>query len=173
MREILFRGKLTKINKWIYGSLAIDGDKYSIYDEEKRMWFPVDKQSVGQFIGLFDHAGKIKIFEGDVVVATHHWSVPPGANENDFKNQKIQYAYNKRVGGLYSGPCSWKKYLYDRNYSIENDAWTGGWRIRNKNVWHRINPSSVYNLELMVVGNTYDNPELLDVEDNNNITLEE
>ena len=166
MREILFRGKLTKINGWIYGSLAIDGDKYSIYDEEKRMWFPVDKQSVGQFTGLFDHTGNAKIFEGDVVVATHHWGVPPGANENDFKNQKIQYVYNKRVSG------TWREHLYDRNYSIENDARTGGWRIRNKNVWHYINPSSVYNLKLTVIGNMYDNPELLNVEDNDNICIE-
>lgn len=75
-----FRGKSTdKSNKgqWVYGNLIVDGNNALIVNgivecEEDYValgdWCPVDLNTVGQSIVLFDKNG-VEIFEGDVVNA--------------------------------------------------------------------------------------------------------
>jgi len=72
MREIKFRGK-TEDGKWVYGSLEVVVGcakiKYFIHsfsDWNLNSTFEVDKNSVGQFIGLQDKNRK-DIYEGDIV----------------------------------------------------------------------------------------------------------
>lgn len=68
MREILFRGKTIKDNKWVYGYYASDKDGHYIlvnYDNGIKQ-HTVYENSVGQWTGKYDKNG-IKMFEGDIV----------------------------------------------------------------------------------------------------------
>lgn len=82
MREILFRGKTVHSGAWITGvPVPVEENTYktgrielvaSVNHDELDGWIPfydseeVDPSTVGQFIGLYDAAGK-RIFEGDIV----------------------------------------------------------------------------------------------------------
>ena len=131
MREILFRGKRTKNNEWVYGWLGhiqsydqhtkkissvyfteIDDDLYS------RLNTIVDYQTVGQYTGLTDKNGN-KIFEGDIVL----------------------YARDEEIGQI----------AYHENeamFVVEFDTWLTDF-------------DHLYGKDLEIIGNIHDNPELL------------
>lgn len=119
MRTIKFRGKRIDNGEWVYGFLADEDFINDIYSIDLSS-IEVDRETVGQFTGLFDKNGK-EIYEGDILLM--------GIKED-------VRIYNKV--GIKDG-CF--------GYVGEN---TG-----------ELMPFCHYDVTEKIVGNIYDNPELL------------
>ena len=122
-RKIKFRGRITKSTEWVYGSLIVYPDgEYNILSQRKENsskmddWC-VDKQTVGQFTGLYDKNGQ-EVYEGDIV-----------------RYFKDELGIVKFVAG---------SFIIDGNTCYESFLELGG--------------------KIAIVGNIYENPDLLEEE---------
>lgn len=148
MREILFRGKRKDNGEWTYGYYCPKPYSHfpceaTIFPSETidRDWHGerVDPDTVGQFTGLADKNGR-KIFEGDIVRLTDE--------TNEFE---------------------WRAVI---TFGNPNGEYNWGWQLKaigefdvNKDIllWVDMEDSGAY---CEVIGNIYDNPELLEVSGN-------
>ena len=152
-REIKFRGKMIPGNEWIFGTILripappvcfgkSETDKYYIQFPDPR-YMPdwnmpykmvqgeVNPETVGQYTGIDDKNGK-EIYEGDIVLLDCYYYGEP-AFDGEFK-----VIYDD-INGMWL--------LVD----LENkDRGVAFGEIRN-----------YYKAEIEVIGNIYDNPELL------------
>lgn len=158
MREILFRGKpLGKLHgKFIYGSLGvIDTALCAIYHcfefkaDEMQL---VDIGTVGQYTGLTDKNGK-KIFEGDIVQYSTY---------DDFDCQSIvkfgEYKQDGSDGEYKASDCV--------GFYVEVDNFTcPDWCDNEPERFHDyLKQQSLAEIasQCEIIGNIYDNPELLE-----------
>ena len=143
-REIKFRGKSVYADVWVYGYIQFSKDKSSawICESKEDDWtvkkqFPVIPETVGQYTGLKDKNGK-EIYEGDILGV----------------NTSIEYEY---VVEWNENNCCFT--------SIQ-----GGIDNLIGDIDSEINFHLLSNMRLDlcdVIGNIYDNPELLEEEHEN------
>lgn len=136
MREIKFRGYSIKENKWKYGYLSKYNNKHGISDDMGIGDF-VYKESIGEYTGLKDKNG-VEIYEGDIV------------RRPAFVDKDCYCKVSKLFGYIEMNSYAWcvvnkyknKKYLSP--LFIEEEV------------------GELENIE--VIGNIYENKELLEVE---------
>ena len=147
-REILFRGKRVSNGNWIEGYFVLlainEGLKYAIHtgtDEGRFILFEVIPDTVGQFTGLCDKNGK-KIFEGDILKATYtEQRQYQGVSYQDEHTCVEEVIYNEKSA------CFMLKIMCE-DVPLYRPLHNFG---------------SLANIkELEVIGNIYDNPELLE-----------
>lgn len=165
MREIQFRGKHQETGKWVYGSFIPDlmevyqngpygwlGDWGFIKPFEKdknglRNMTYVQRNTVGQYTGLTDKNG-VKIFEGDIVeFFGMRGEIISECGAFGIGCQK-QIDYDLMESNI---PCNnTALFCYNDNYISLWELW---WNYEQDD-----NP--LYEVE--VIGNIYDNPELME-----------
>lgn len=152
MREILFRGKEKESGKWIYGDLRHISDGHGGYilcivdntngRNNDVTGVEVVPKTVGQYTGLTDKNG-VKIFEGDIIESVSRLvnSVGTPTGGTDISRYIIEWGEHKWVK---------KRFFCNRG-----DYW------KKNNVL----PEDLYPYTASryceVIGNIYDNPELL------------
>ena len=140
MREIFFRGKRVDNKKWVYGYLSFIywdvPEKARIYSPDEARSFDVITETIGQFTGLCDKNGT-RIFEWDIVGAKHpdqKKAVPCLVKYGEYEDE------DGRVDCRYLGFCL---EVFDKCCSILTPLSDG--------------------IEYEVIGNIFDNKELLEV----------
>ena len=150
MREILFRGKSYDSGEWVYGNLRVSRlkddptDYVDIYPvnvgyPDFPMAERVYPDTVGQFTGLLDKNGR-KIFEGDIL----NFSIM--GDDGYFVVVSMENA-------------AWGFYPAHPGLVHEDDQkWRSFWDPEYDDVWKQI--------YFTVIGNIYDNQELLGGDNN-------
>lgn len=165
MREILYKAKLKdwrelpKEAGWVEGYYAMMGTDNIIRhyivqncaitrlfkNPEDNMYFndvEIDPETLCQYICMNDNNGK-KIWENDIVSCEH---------------EKYPEDTPLAVYPLFPDPIKYK-----RNYTVEfvNTGSSYGYRLRNKSIHFMLTGNVIYNHKIEVIGNIFDNPELL------------
>lgn len=166
MREISFCAKrknwhdLPKEEMWFDGTpIGINGKMYMAVEYTaseqitdfamvqyilQKSFVEIDPNTLCQYTGLHDKDGN-RIWENDIVSCEHE----------KFKEwDPVKQWYSLGV----------MKYM--RNYVVEfiNTGSNCGYRLRNKSIHFMLTGNVIYNHNVKVIGNVFDNPELLENE---------
>ena len=152
--EILFRGKGNpeyNDGDWYYGYLIFDGEDYQIVEPKYGSFRrTVLKETVGEFTGVTDKNGT-KIFEGDIVKTQPFYDRP--------------YS-EKRKGKQFLGVVNLHIHTFKGNKIFPEQKYDSFWQvdiIEDTEKYNHYSWSRFWNCE--VVGNKFDNPELIKEEE--------
>lgn len=154
MREIIFRGKRPNDldgGKWIEGNLSQDNYGKCVIrpkDFPNGFGYKIRPETLGQFTGLCDKNGK-KIFEGDII---------------KFNSQigHVVFEYGSFGIGFYNG-INYKQLEKFVNDNLDNN-YEGCFNdnfISLFEIYYNLSDVDDYIDEVEVIGNIYDNKELL------------
>lgn len=142
MREIEFRGRAEKGERWVYGDLVRYAGRAQIWEHQPDggTWnYIVDPDTVGQFTGVTDRKNQKPIFEGDII-------------------RKLVPIY-----GLDGKPCGERVMIGIVAWHTPLECETqypGHWCIKIKDQHGNDVEYEFYDV-FEVIGNVYDNAELL------------
>lgn len=156
----LHKAKRLNNGEWVQGyyvkGLDVYGKEVHLIFEPNTMfyssgetdgWYKVDPSTICQCTGLKDKNGKL-IWENDIV---------------RFKHEKFDFD-----DGLesFERTCLPNKKEYKRNYVVEfcNTPTHYGLRFRNGSIWFMVHKMTIVMHDTEVIGNVFDNPELLESE---------
>ena len=143
MREIKFRAlSMCKGEHWLYGDLRHYNrnphtEKWTIHDPNTGIETDIDETTVGQFTGCYDK-NHSRIFEGDIVecVSWNEYFSKDGQPMEPFR-RKMYVDFRK--GGF--------KMVEPMPEPMKDNEW-----------------DIIFNGDIVIIGNIYDNPELIDME---------
>lgn len=137
MREILFRGK-TEAGKWVYGGyFETNNEIYIVEDTTNLIVFDIWNHAefvIPETVGQFTGLYDIngkKVFEGDILI---------------WKNEKVK---ERNDGSIEYGA-----------FNCECCEGVYGWYLTNGDI-RNLKKNDFSDVFLKVIGNKYDNPELL------------
>lgn len=149
MRYMICRAKrkyweeLLKDEWWVEGEVIHEpyGIVVQYYALDSRIKAVIDPETICWYTGMTDRNGN-RIWEGDIVSCEH---------------EKFQDTDQWLSHG---------KIKYTRNYVVEfvNTGSNYGYRLRNKSIHFMLTGNVIYNHNVKVIGNVFDNPELLENE---------
>ena len=155
MREILFRGKWKNSGEWVYGNLfnpdkADTPTQICIGTYIARTCYEIDPETVCQFTGLYDKNGR-KIFEGDILQC----------NNNPIDLVKVVYGnfgvIDVETETAVDNVIGWHYEV------IPTDELS---KVEPFRLPMPITEFYINRCTMVVIGNIYDNPELLEVKQN-------
>ena len=158
-RIIKFRGK-NENGDWIFGGVTTD--KYVIIEEYTTRFVPVKRKTVGQFTGLYDIDGK-EIYEGDILESAErpdHYSF----GFWEVADKDSDYGFTGHCGKM---KISGKPFRRVVKWHKERAAFCLFLPLRDMIAGSRPLKMFVEGDKMRVIGNIFDNPELLKEDDKN------
>ena len=153
-REIIFRGKRVNTGEWVFGCLTqLQQDQVAIYDNRPcasslQLWqyiqfhtYEVIPETVGQFTGLYDNTKWEQLSEYEKTA----WLSIKGNTKENYPGRKI-----------FEGDILIKEGNPTYKYTVEWKSASFQMFSKHYGFWHL----SDYT-EMVVIGNIYDNKELL------------
>ena len=142
MREHLFRGKRCDNGEFTLGFPFENFGHYYISPKDSYQMFQVVHETVGEFTGLTDKNG-VKIFEHDILLVNTGWYKSAKPKESRFDNSVKGNTYWSVEHKIYNCEMGFMTFGIDRRF-------------------HKpLTQSRLFNVDAVVTGNIFDNPELL------------
>lgn len=136
MREILFKAKRIDNGEWVEGLITIMWGQYHIISpDDENTAYPIDTDTICQYTGLFDKNGN-KIWENDVVKKHFYTDYDACANSEEY------------TGVVKFIDCAWVIDSFRGKYKCVRPIFEA--IAYSKDVEY-----------FEVIGNIFDNPELL------------
>lgn len=134
MFNLISRAKDIKSGKWVTGDLTHNQKVTATVLTPRTMvgGYEVDPQTVGHFSGIMDSKGQ-KIFDGDILEVT--------LSDMSSINKLVRFIPEMAA------------FCLANNYDLQ---YKGKWQI-----WHHFDQEWIKETSAVVIGNYYDNPDLL------------